>query len=71
VPIQETKQEPPRPRPVLTDALAPLWRSLCSPRALFCLLVTIAVCSMIGILLPQGQLPDYYAPGAAEYSGAC
>jgi len=58
--MQKTKQESPRPKAGLADTLAPLWRSLYSPRALFCLLVTIAICSVIGILLPQGQLPDYY-----------
>ena len=49
-----------RPEIELGDILAALWRSLRSPRTTFYLLVIIAVCSVIGILIPQGQPPEYY-----------
>ena len=58
--MHEAEQKPSRPKAGLGSTLAPWWRSLGSPRTPFYLLVAIAICSVIGILIPQGQLPDYY-----------
>lgn len=50
-----------RPEIELGDILAALWRGLRSPRTTFYLLVIIAIGSVIGILIPQGQPPEYYS----------
>ena len=44
----------------LGDILPALWRSLRLPRTTFYLLAIIAIGSVIGIFVPQGQPPDYY-----------
>ncbi len=44
----------------LGDLVAAFWRSLGSPRAIFYLLVIIAACSVVGIVIPQGQPPQHY-----------
>jgi len=55
-----------RPQIALGGVLASLWRAIGSPRTSFYLLVIVAVCSVIGILIPQGQLPGYYVRNYGE-----
>ncbi len=49
-----------RPEVGLGDILPALWRSLRLPRTTFYLLAIIALGSVIGIFVPQGQSPEYY-----------
>ncbi len=67
--MREAQENLSRPQIALGEVLASLWRALGSPRTSFYLLVVVAVCSVIGILIPQGQLPGYYVRNYGELGG--